>query len=161
MQGTSRSEQVKITRELLSGIKMKVRELHILQGMSMFEEDQVSDEKKADLSRITKEAKFSSAIDGLLDELAYFSYLIQISEIEDKNILKYCIPIIDDAFLSIETDLEILKKEGASSFLQGHWDYLNKVKDPIKIWLEKYPSSRSRDLRDFSEEVDKITEEFE
>ena len=82
--------------------------------------------------------EFWSACVDLLDEIEYFSYLLQIHEIEDKNILIYYIPRINSAFEYMEQRLRYLEKYFEKPLSGIELGYLNMIKKPMKPWLDKY-----------------------
>jgi len=134
---TRRSEQIKISRELMDRIDVKLQKFkEIALPLGPLKHD------------VKEREVFIIAIDGLLREIEYFSYLLKIDEIRDENILRYCIPIIESAFRKISNGLRILSNfEKADTrvdtvvdrlLLDDKLKRLNIIKDSMKVWLDKY-----------------------
>jgi hypothetical protein len=145
---TRKSEQIKIAREIMDRIDTKRQKLDQLPVLDMqgvvrgvpntaeWYEQEIAVFKAID--------DIVKAIPDLFLEIEYFGYLLKTHEIEDENLLRYCIPKLAVAFLLMKEHLGALKgldkpfstKIDSLSF--SIWDRLNEVKDTMKVWLDKY-----------------------
>lgn len=126
MSETRRSEQVKLVRELLDGIEMRVLRV-----------DESIDKEPA--SKDEKLLEVYGAVYYLLQQTEYFSYLIESNEISDENILRFCVPLLHSAFIDLNIYIGRLQELGlGQEYKDALCKRLNDVKDPIEVkYLDK------------------------
>lgn len=119
-----KSEQIKIARDLGERIEVKAAKL--------------------DQNWLSREgAEGNMTLDDFIDiraqleDLKYFSYLVRVHEIVDKNTLRYYIPYLHYQFRSVERFLFTTKNPDGGVH-HDLLDALNDIKNSIRPWLDKY-----------------------